>query len=482
MASFTLCFVIVGLRRDFQNTSSICRKSYETDRDAIYLRGSIETTAELPRFAIVHLLDAFDPTFASALLCSVQRSVHIHSNISKHIFLGQLDLVVMVDEGLNLTGYEHPYIRYVSMNTDAIKNALAGKYDGWELATHFKLAAMNLEEYDKVVFVDLDVLVFSQLASILLDTTPPAMVPWGQYPNIDFNSGFHIFRPSHEMFQDAIHALEKIGPSQVAIEQLQNMSTLDAMVKNVPKDPSSLAGYRSDQEFLFAFYDIIPETRSKWGPIHSLAYRYNAAEGDIAHITKEFLTNSANHFGASAIYNGAHLHLFGGFGHDGRGHHTNQSPKEEGMFGLVATHMTPRKPWRESYFEDSEGKLFDAQDHLVNNTALTPQERCPQFIYQVEFWGSLIDSIMVAMTDTRYGYMWAADSIFEYIQKQQTVKQCFVPELKALLAVKENINTHVVNNCPDVSDCTNKHCQYRDVENLCIQPQPLPFLPLINNK
>ncbi len=482
----TICFATLGLFVSVKTTSILTLHHPEDNLSSIQSLRGPNRSLKPPKFAIVHLIDNFNPIYEAALLCSLHRAVHTHSNISKSIFPGQLDFVVMVHEELNLTGYEHPFIRYVPFNGDAIKDALAGKkYPEWEVATHFKLCAMTLVDYDKVVFVDLDFVLRSQLASILLDTTPPAMVQWGEYPQLDFNSGFHILRPNQEMFNDALHALKNIGNYYAATEELEDASMLDALQKHVPQDPSPWAGYRSDQEFMFAFYEILPQTRSKWGPIHNLPYRYNAREESVAYSTSRFLNRMSTitkpRLTPPGVFDGAHLHLFGGFGQDGRGHRLNPIPKEEGMFGLVGVHFTTRKPWKEGRLHNRETHGVPFDEHLVKDLALSPQERCPEFLYHIDFWEGVIDGIMEAMTDKRFGYLWMTDSIFEYIQQYELVKQCFVPELKALLAVKEKIETHLTQDCPDASDCTNKHCRWRRPEQLCSPTLPVPFIPLIDH-
>jgi hypothetical protein len=439
--------------------------------------------SQLPRFAIVHLIDDFTPIYEAALLCSVHRAVKTHSNISRAIFSGQLDLVVLVHEHQNLTGHEHPYIRYIPFQGDSIVNALKGKhYPEWEVNTHFKLVAMTLEEYDKVVFVDLDYILRSQLASILLEATPPAMVQWGEYPQLDFNSGFHILRPSREMFQDAVRALEKIGDYQVALDELQDASMVGALQKQIPRDPSVWGGYRSDQEFTFAFYEILPETRSKWGPIRNLPYRYNAREETVAFTASRFLTRTTTKtrpfLTPPGVFDGAHLHLFGGFGHDGRGHRVNPIPKEDGFFGLVGVHFTTRKPWKEGRIHNKTVGGVPFSEDLVNNHTLTPHERCPQFLFHIDFWEGVINGMMEAMKDQRFGYLWTDQSIFEYITKHELVNRCFVPELAALQALKEKLEADPKKDCPDSSDCHNQHCRWRSRNLAC---ESTPHIPLISN-
>jgi hypothetical protein len=479
----TVSFAIVGFFVSVRTASTITT-NYDLESPMISsFRGFAQARGQ-PRYAIVHLIDRFTTIYETALLASLFRAVDIHSNISKAVFSGQLDLVVMHHEDLDLTGYEHPYIRYVPFNGDALKEALAGKkYPEWEVATHYKLCAMNLVEYDKVVFVDLDYVLRAQLASILLETTPPAMVQWGEYPQLDFNSGFHILRPSAEMFNDAVTALKKIGHYYAATEELQDVSMFHNLQKHVPSDPSPWAGYRSDQEFTYAFYETLPETRHKWGPIHTLPYRYNAREESVSYNTARFLTRQTTiakpKLTPPGVFDGAHLHLFGGFGQDGRGHRLNPIPKEDGMFGLVGVHFTTRKPWKEGRIHNRTLGTVRFEDHLANNLTLTPQERCPEHIYHVDFWEGVINGMMKAMTDRRYGFLWMTDSIFEYVQKHLIVQRCFGVEFEALKKKKKEIENSSTKDCPDLSDCQNKHCRSRKSKEQCTQTSPPPFIPLI---
>lgn len=441
-----------------------------------------------PRYAIVHLVDKFTPIYEAALLSSVHRAVNIHSNVSSAIFSGQLDLVVMVHESVNLTGYEHPYIRFVSFNGDEIQAALSGKgYPEWEIATHFKLAPMNLVEYEKVVFVDLDYVLRHQLASILLETQPPAMVQWGEYPQIDFNSGFHILRPSSEMFQDAVGALKKIGGYYEATEKLQDISTGGALRKNIPSDPSPYAGYRSDQEFMYAFYESLPDTRQKWGPIHPLPYRYNAREESVSFNTARFLTrtttNTKPKLTPPGVFDGAHLHLFGDFGQDGRGHRLNPIPKEDGIFGLIGVHFTTRKPWKEGRIHNKTINAIRFEEDVVNDFSLRPEERCSQYFYHINFWEGVMNGILQAMKDRRYGFRWMTDELFEYFQSHTLVQRCFVKELKELLEIKDKVAGSSGGDCVDAGDCSNKHCKWRSSSQSqkCQSAEPDAYISLVKN-
>ena len=484
----TVCFAIVGLFVSVHTASTITT-IYDIESpisSSFRSFAPITKITQQPRFAIVHLIDSFTTIYEATLLSSLHRVVHIHSNISKEIFGGQLDLVVMHHEDLNLTGYEHPHIRYVPFNGDALKEALAGKkYPEWEVATHFKFCAFNLIEYDKVVFLDLDYVLRHQLASILLEATPPALVQWGEYPQLDYNTGFHILRPSTEMFQDVVKALRKIGDYYAATEELQDISMFQNLKRNVPSDPSKWAGYRSDQEFTFAFYETLPETRKKWGPIHPLPYRYNAREESVWYNTDRFLTRQATiskpKLTPPGVFDGTHLHLFGGFGQDGRGHPLNPIPKEEGMFGLVGVHFTTRKPWKEGRIHDRSLGTVRFDDRLANNFTLTPRERCPEHVFHVDFWEGVINGVMTAMTDRRYGFLWMTDSIFEYVQKHLIVQRCLSTEFNALQKKKKEIEDSPNKDCPNLSDCQNKHCRSRNSKKQCDQISAAPFIPLVKN-
>jgi hypothetical protein len=117
--------------------------------------------------------------------------------------------------------------------------------------------------------LDLDILIYAELASVLLKTTPPAMVPWGVYPDLDYNSGFHILRPNKTMFSDMIDVLSQAIPSKQVLNELKKRGTREYLKSNnnqVGTSVESLSSFRSDQEFLHAFYDFIPGVSAKWGP------------------------------------------------------------------------------------------------------------------------------------------------------------------------------------------------------------------------
>lgn len=495
---FAMGFAVFSLQSGLRLTSSIPPTTFDSDwRISSFRRGGSGSGSGgirqqghngSPRFAIVHLLDNFTSIYEAALLCSVFRAVDIHANIPPSVFSGQLDLVVMYHGTLDLTGYEHPHIRYVPFSGDSIVSALEGKgYPEWEVATHFKLAPMTLVEYDKIVFVDFDYVLRHQLVSILLEATPPAMVQWGEYPQLDFNSGFHILRPNTEMFHDALAALAKTGGFYAAIDELQDRSQREALQKEVPHDPSKWAGYRSDQEFMYAFYESLPETRSKWGPIHPLPYRFNAREESVSFNTGRFLDRSTSHtkpkLTPPGIFDGAHLHLFGDFGQDGRGHRLNPIPKEDGTFGLMGVHFTTRKPWKEGRIHDKTIHAIRFEEDLVKDTSLTPQERCPLFIYHIDFWEGVINGMMTAMKDHRYGFRWMSDELFDFVQGHILVQRCFTKEMTILLDMKKvrMEEKSLGKDCSDPGDCANKHCQSRPASVSCTTTRSPSFIPLIQN-
>jgi hypothetical protein len=484
---FAIGFAVFSLQSGLRLTSTIPTPSFDSDRRISSFRGGGGGSFrqdKASRFALVHLLDNFTSIYEAALLCSVFRAIDIHANVPQSVFTGQLDLVVMYHGTLDITGYEHPHIRFVPFSGDSIVSALEGKgYPEWEVATHFKLAPMNLVEYDKIAFVDLDYVLRHQLASILVEATPPAMVQWGEYPQLDFNSGFHIIRPSTEMFQDAITALTKTGRYYAAIDALQDISTRGSLQKEIPHNPSQWVGYRSDQEFMYAFYESLPETRSKWGPIHPLPYRFNAREESVSFNTGRFLDRTTSHtkpkLTPPGIFDGAHLHLFGDFGQDGRGHRLNPIPKEDGDFGLIGVHFTTRKPWKEGRLHDKTLHAIRFDEELVNDTSLTPQERCPLFIYHIDFWEGVINGMMEAMNDRRYGFRWMSDELLEYVQGHILVQRCFTKEMKTLLAAKARMEQSPGKDCSDPGDCSNKHCRSRPASVSCTTTQSPSFLPLI---
>ena len=105
------------------------------------------------------------------------------------------DLLLVICEGLDPGHtWRHPLIQVRWHNCTEFEAVLAGK-DMWS-ATFTKLAALSLVEYDKVLVVDLDVVMLDSVAEMMQEQTAPAMVPWKEFPNFQYNSGVVLFKPS----------------------------------------------------------------------------------------------------------------------------------------------------------------------------------------------------------------------------------------------------------------------------------------------
>jgi len=263
----------------------------------------------------------------------------------------------------------------------------------------------------------------------------------------------------------------------------------ESLHKQIPQDPSEWAGYRSDQEFMFAFYESLPETRSKWGPIHPLPYRFNAREESVAFNTGRFLdrvtSNTKPKLTPPGIFDGAHLHLFGDFGQDGKGHRLNPIPPEDGIFGLMGVHFTTRKPWKEGRLHDKKIHAIRFDEDVVNNESLTPQERCPEYIYHIDFWEGVINGVILAIRDRRFGFRWMSDELLAFVEGHILVQRCFTKEMKVLREEKARLldaGNDSGKDCPDPTDCTNKHCQVRPQSISYTTTRSPPFTPLIENR
>lgn len=311
-----------------------------------------------------------------------------------------------------------------------------------------KLASAGLEEYDKVLFLDLDTVVYKELASILMETTPPAMVPWQQYPDMDYNSGLQILRPNKTMLADMVETMSHLmNSSDVVLEELRQRSTAESIKANptagstnVNTNVKQVSNFRGDQEFLFAFYDIIPETSRKYGPIRALPFRYNARSGSLRPATNALLQGKkiASEFSTSL------LHLYGGFGHDGEGHQLTEAEDEtNGLFGLVVVHFTTDKPWTTAICNG-----ISNSDEVINNSAMTPRERCPEILHQMTFWEGAFAAIKEAAMDSRYGPRWTSNSIRNMLDGGKDGKCffeiCLRPEREALYQILTNMTDQAV--------------------------------------
>jgi glycogenin glucosyltransferase len=106
-------------------------------------------------------------------------------------------------------------------------------------STYSKLHVFNQTQYDKIVYLDADILVLKNIDELFKNphmsaTNASSMLP-SKSSRTYLNSGIFVLEPSHELFGDMI---SKIGK----IEKLESNGSLDR-----PK-------YGSDQDFLNAFY------------------------------------------------------------------------------------------------------------------------------------------------------------------------------------------------------------------------------------
>ena len=143
------------------------------------------------------------------------------------------------------------------------KNIVRSKLNGglWK-GTFHKLFLFNLTEFDKVIVLDQDVLLrtniehwFEDYGSTTTTTTtdagPCAMQAIQANDNIEWNSGVMIITPSTEIFEDMLRVLPKMTAYKKRDEPITNNDTVsDNMNSNY-----------HDQGFLSAYFTHLNNTR-----------------------------------------------------------------------------------------------------------------------------------------------------------------------------------------------------------------------------
>lgn len=121
--------------------------------------------------------------------------------------------------------------------------------------TYSKLHIFNQTQYDKVVYLDIDMLILRNIDELFEHEHMSATNAGGMLPRksswIHINSGLFVLEPSHKLFKDMV---SKVG----RIEKIESGGTLDK-----PK-------YGSDQDFLNAYYPDWPNKNE----LH-LDHKYN---------------------------------------------------------------------------------------------------------------------------------------------------------------------------------------------------------------
>jgi hypothetical protein len=388
-----------------------------------------KSTNEPQKFAFVHLLTNAGPDYLIALLTSAHRLVSLHQHTNQTTapeFPHQLDLVVMLPttKSSQVESYSHPYIRYVFYDPSPIENALEGKH--YWLDTMHKLAPLSLKEYDAIFFLDLDVLVVQSLASVFLEFKAPAMVYWGIYPKYTFNSGCQLMKPSQAIYNDAIMILQQNGHRDKTATEIAKYANKDFLSSHKHELPPAapIGNYRGDQEFLHSFYNIIPGTSHKHGPIHPLPYGYCARSATLESTTQELLEGNVKD--EASLAEGGLLHLYGGFGHDGQGHSIHETRNEQGINNLFAVHFTVDKPWKKNV------DVSKLDSHSRVNATMTPQERCPMEFFHIEYWVSAIEALATAAHSNKYGDGWTSKTMLALVDSISVIKACMEPEAKEL--------------------------------------------------
>lgn len=392
----------------------------------------VATAVETKKYAIVHLLTSARPSYVVALLTSAYCLVNLHQQSNRStgpVFPHQLDLVVMLPqtESSKVHGFTHPNLRFVFYDPSPIENALQGKK--YWLATMHKLAALSLEEYEAIFFLDLDVMVLQPLTSVFLEYTPPAMVYWDMYPKYSFNSGCQLMKPSEAIFNDTLAILQQLGHRDNTSPEIALRATKNFLISHPHELPPSapVGNWRSDQEFLHSFYNIIPETSRKYGPIHPLSYGYCARSVSVNYATQKFLGGTVTD--ETTLSDGGLLHVYGGYGHDGQGHWIHETRTEQGINNLYALHFTVDKPWNANL------KVPELPSGVTLNATQTPQERCPSLIYHAEYWTSALEALTMASQSNEYGESWTSKPILDLLDAMPLVNTCLVPELQRLRKV-----------------------------------------------
>jgi alpha-N-acetylglucosamine transferase len=131
--------------------------------------------------------------------------------------------------------------------------------------TYSKLNIFDQTQYDKVVYLDADMLILRNIDELFKYQHMSAVIAGGMLPGKStrghLNSGMFVFEPSHELFEDMV---SKIGK----IEKLESGGSI-----HKPR-------HGSDQDFLNAYYPDWPNKKDlhldhKYNIIHYFLDEYN---------------------------------------------------------------------------------------------------------------------------------------------------------------------------------------------------------------
>jgi alpha-N-acetylglucosamine transferase len=135
--------------------------------------------------------------------------------------------------------------------------------------TYSKLNVFDQTQYDKVVYLDADMLILRNIDELFKFPHMSAVIAGGMLPGKStrkhLNSGMFVLEPSHELFEDM---MSKIGK----IEKLESGGSIDKPRRG------------SDQDFLNAYYLDWPNQKElqldhKYNIIHYLLDEYNESFG-----------------------------------------------------------------------------------------------------------------------------------------------------------------------------------------------------------
>ena len=143
-------------------------------------------------------------------------------------------------------------------------------------------------EYERVLVVDPDVTVLTDISAMMQTIAVPAMVPWGTWPAHDFNSGVLLIKPNLELYEVSVSALARLEENKKA-----RMSRLWTAVRSVnqrspnisvggsdeeARDILAVSSPRGDQEFVTTFLDF---ALREWGPMYPMPNRFNVPHDDL---------------------------------------------------------------------------------------------------------------------------------------------------------------------------------------------------------
>lgn len=175
-------------------------------------------------------------------------------------------------------------IKVVWYNCSQINDALDG-LEVWK-QTFYKLAAMSLHDYDKVLAVDFDITMLAPVSQMMRETSAPAMVSWYGV----FNSGVTLIKPSRDLYHDVLSAIKLLEPISAGRQNRLRSRLAGGQVmanrSEALRMANEAAAVNSDQDFLMAFFDYTH--REKHGPMHMIHPRFNVR-------SKELLDMYNNH-------------------------------------------------------------------------------------------------------------------------------------------------------------------------------------------